>query len=145
MLGLADIVSGAGLANAKLSAWRHEFTNDGEVVSADVTTGRQPRFSALNLNPKVNSIQSELQSAVFAAANFRGGSYEAVLLQVSALAVRALWLRARSRSREDVIVPLAPVRSELTAHRSYTSAEFIAALTPAASSVLAAEDPRKGG
>ena len=35
-LGLADVASGAGVRKAKLSAWRHEFTAEGEVVSRDV-------------------------------------------------------------------------------------------------------------
>jgi hypothetical protein len=77
-------------------------------------------------------------------ADFAGKSYEARLLQISAMGVRALWLKAKSRSDADVVIPLAPTRPELTAGRYYSSEEFIAALKEAAEAMLAAEAPGKG-
>lgn len=145
VLGLVDVAEGKGLASAKLSAWRHEFTSENEVVTADIAPGRQHRFSALNVTSPAHSVQRELRSAAFDASNFSRQSYEAALLQIPALAVRALWLKSESRPRGDIIIPLAPVRPELTAHHRYTSAEFIDAIRPAARSILAAEAPGKGG
>ena len=78
------------------------------------------------------------------AADFAGKSYEARLLQISAMGVRALWLKAKSRSHADVVIPLAPTRPELTAGRHYSYYEFIAALRGAAEAMLAAEAPGKG-
>jgi hypothetical protein len=76
--------------------------------------------------------------------DFAGKSYEARLLQISAMGVRALWLKAKSRSHADVVSPLTPTRPELTAGRHYSSEEFIAALQGAAEAMLAAEAPGKG-
>ena len=54
--------------------------------------------------------------------------YEARLLQIPAMGVRALWLKAKSRSHADVMIPLAPTRSELNAGQHYSAAAFVAAL-----------------
>ena len=139
--GLADVASGAGVRKAKLSAWRHEFAAEGEVVSAEVSAGRRPQFAGLNVNSKFRSVLQELRLAA-EAADFAG--YEARLLQISAMGVRALWLKAKSRSHADVVIPLAPTRRELAADRHYSFEEFIAALKGAAEAMLAAEAPGKG-
>ena len=143
-LGLADIASEAGLRGAKLSAWRHEFTSGSEVVAADVSAGRRPQFSGLNVNSRFRSVQQELRSAAEAGGDFASRSYELRLLQISALGVRALWLKSKSRSHPDVVIPLAPTRREVIANRHYSPAEFLAALKPAAEAALAADAPGKG-
>lgn len=143
-LGLADVAADAGLRRAKLSAWRHEFASGSEVVAAEVSAGRRPQFAGLNVNSRFRSVQHELRSAAEAGGGFAGRSYEPRLLQISALAVRALWLKSKSRSHADVVVPLAPTRRELTANRHYSPAEFFAALKPAAEAMLAADAPGKG-
>jgi hypothetical protein len=143
-LGLADVASGAGVGKAKLSAWRHEFTSGAEVVAAEVSAGRRPQFSGLNVNSRFRSVEHELRSVAEAGGNFAGRSYEPRLLQISALGVRALWLKSKSRSHPDVVIPLAPTRHELTANRHYSPAEFIAALKSAAETLLRAEAPGKG-
>ena len=143
-LGLADVASDAGVRKAKLSAWRHEFAAEGEVISAEVSAGRRPQFAGLNVNSRFRSVQEELRLAGEAAADFAGKSYEARLLQISAMGVRALWLKAISRSHADVVIPLAPTRRELTAGRHYSPEGFIAALKGAAEAMLAAEAPGKG-
>ncbi len=144
VLGLTDIAAGASLGKAKLSAWRHEFESAGEVVVAEVSTGRRPQFSGLNLNSRFRSVQQELRSATDAGKDFAGRSYEPRLLQVSALGVRALWLKSRARTQADVVIPLAPTRSELTANRHYSPAEFIAALKSGAEVILRDDAPGKG-
>ena len=143
-LGLADVASGAGVGKAKLSAWRHEFTSGGEVVAAEVSAGRRPQFSGLNVNSRFRSVEHELRSAAEAGGDFAGRSYEPRLLQISALGVRALWLKSKSRSHADIVIPLAPTRTELTANRHYSPAEFIEALKSAAETLLRAEAPGKG-
>jgi hypothetical protein len=142
-LGLADIASGAGVRRAKLSAWRHEFGAEGEVVSAEVSAGRRPHFAGLNVNSRFRSVLQELRLAT-EATDLAGKSYEARLLQISAMGVRALWLKAQSRSHADVVIPLEPTRRELIAGRHYSFAEFIAALKGAAEAMLAADGPGKG-
>jgi hypothetical protein len=143
-LGLSDIASGAGLSKAKLSAWRHEFTSGEEVVAAEVSAGRRPQFAGLNVNSRFRSVQQELQSATHAGRDFADRSYEPRLLQISALGVRALWLKSKSRSHADIVIPLAPTRRELTAYRHYSPAEFVAALKSAAETLLREEAPGKG-
>jgi hypothetical protein len=143
-LGLADVASGAGVGKAKLSAWRHEFTSGAEVVAAEVSAGRRPQFSGLNVNSRFRSVEHELRSVAEAGGNFAGRSYEPRLLQISALGVRALWLKSKSRSHADAVIPLAPTRRELTANRHYSPAEFIEALKSAAETLLRAEAPGKG-
>ena len=143
-LGLADVASGAGVGKAKLSAWRHEFASGDEVVAAEVSAGRRPQFSGLNVNSRFRSVQQELTSAAQAGGDFAGRSYEPRLLQISALGVRALWLKSKSRSHADVVIPLAPTRHELTANRHYSPAEFIAALKSAAEAILRDDAPGKG-
>jgi hypothetical protein len=144
VLGLTDVASGTGPGKAKLSAWRHEFTSGGEVVAAEVSAGRRPQFAGINVNSRFRSVQQELRSAADAGRDFAGRSYEPRLLQVSALGVRALWLKSKSRSQADVVIPLAPTRDELTANRHYSPAEFIAALKPAAEAILRDDAPGKG-
>jgi hypothetical protein len=143
-LGLKDIAAGASVRKAKLSSWRHEFTSGNEVVSAEISAGRRPKFSQLNVSSRFHSVQHELKSAA-ASEDLAGRSYEATLLQISALGVRALWLRSRPGSHGDIVIPLAPVRPELTANRHYAPAEFVAALKSVAETILAAEAPGKGG
>jgi hypothetical protein len=142
-LSLTDIASGAGLSKAKLASWRHEFTHADEIVSAEVSSGRRPKFLQLNVNSKFRSVQHELQS-VAAGEVFASRAYKLRLLQVTALGLRALWLRADSGSRADVVVPLSPVRSELTANQLYTPYAFLAAIKPTAQTSLAAQVPGKG-
>jgi hypothetical protein len=144
VLGLMDIASEAGLRSAKLSSWRHEFTSGSEVIAAEVSAGRRPEFSGLSVNSRFRSVQHELRSAAEAGGDFAGRSYEARLLQISAMGVRALWLKSKSRSHADVIIPLAPTRRELTANRQYSPAEFVASLKSAAETILAADAPGKG-
>jgi hypothetical protein len=143
-LGLSDVASGAGLNKAKLSAWRHEFTSGDEVVAAEVSAGRRPQFAGINVNSRFRSVQQELRSAAEASKDFAGRSYEPRLLQISALGVRALWLKSKSPSHADIVIPLAPTRRELTANRHYSPAEFIEALKSAAETALRDEAPGKG-
>jgi hypothetical protein len=143
-LGLDSVAAGASLSKAKLAAWRHEFSSGDEVVAAEVSAGRQPRFSGLNVNSRFRSVSQELRSATETGKGFAGRSYQPRLLQISALGIRALWLRSEPRSRADVVIPLAPTRAELTANRHYSPAEFIEALRPAADALLRAEAPGKG-
>ena len=143
-LGLDSVAARVRLSKAKLAAWRHEFSSGDEVVAAEVTAGRQPRFAGLNVNSRFRSVSHELRAATETGKGFAGQSYQPRLLQISALGIRALWLKSGPRSGTDVVIPLAPTRPELTANRHYAPAEFIEALAPAAEALLQAEAPGKG-
>jgi len=147
-LGLSDLASAAsnGFRAAKLFAWRHILASNGEVITADVSvdpSGVNHRFTSLSSDPFAPGTQSALddlaQDPVIANA-----SYDVSLLQVPALGVRALWLRDPSGKSSDIIVPVAPVRTELAAGRRYQLAEFTDSLKDAAAKILSDDDPRKG-
>jgi hypothetical protein len=147
-LGLSDLATAAsnGLRAATLSAWRHTLASDGEVVTADVSVdhaGANHTFAALSANPSAPGVQAAIHT-LSQEADIVKASYEVSLLQVPALGVRAVWLHDASGKAADILVPVAPVRSELVAGRRYTVAEFAAALKDAAAKILANDDPRKG-
>lgn len=143
-LGLDSVAAGASLRKAKLAAWRHEFSSGEELVAAEISAGRRPRFLGLNVNSRFRSVSQELRAATETGKGFANQSYQPRLLQISALGVRALWLKSEPRSRSDVVIPLAPTRTELTANRHYSPAKFIEALRPAAEALLRADAPGKG-
>ena len=144
MLGLDSVATATGLAKSKLVAWRHEFSSGDEVVAAEVSAGRSPRFAGLNVSSSFRSVSLELRTATENGKGFVDKSYQARLLQISALGTRALWLKSGPGAREDVVIPLAPTRPELVAHRHYAPADFIKALQPAAEALLRAEAPGRG-
>ena len=143
-LGLDNVAAGASVGKAKLAAWRHEFASGDEVVAAEVSAGKRPTFSELNVNSRFRSVSQELRTAAETGKGFADRSYQPRLLQISALGVRALWLKAKPPSRADVVIPLAPTRPELTANRHYSPAEFIEALRPAAAELLRTDQPGRG-
>jgi hypothetical protein len=147
-LGLSDLATAAsnGLRAATLSAWRHTLASDGEVVTADVSVdhaGANHTFASLSANPSAPGVQAAIHT-LGQDADIAKASYEVSLLQVPALGVRAVWLHDASGKSSDLLVPVAPVRSELAAGRRYTIPEFAAALKDAAAKILANNDPRKG-
>ncbi len=147
-LGLTDLASAPATAlhAAALSAWRHLLVSNGEVVTADIAVdagGGNHRFAALNSNPAASGVQDQI-AALSKDPAIAAASYEVSVLQVPALGVRAVWLHDPSGKAADLLVPVAPVRSELTAGRQYSIAEFSAALKDAAAKVLTNDDPRKG-
>ncbi|HEY2473830.1 MAG TPA: hypothetical protein VGI19_03420 [Candidatus Cybelea sp.] len=144
-LGLTDLATIAkSLREAKPSFWRHTLTFDGEFATADtVADASGQKLAALNINPPAAGMQDSInrlsQESAIASA-----SYEAGLLQIPALGVRAVWLHDPNDKSPDILVPVAPVRSDLVAGRQYTVNEFQAALNDAAQRILANDDPRKG-
>jgi hypothetical protein len=146
VLGLSDIVApGKGLSAASLAAWRHTLSSEGETVTADVSVDRAGtnfKFASISANPSAPDVARQVQT--LSADSTIAATYEVALLQVPALGVRALWLRDTAGRAPDVVVPVAPVRSELTAGRRYSADEFLGALRPLAATALADDDPRKG-
>lgn len=147
-LGLSDVASAASnhLRAAKLSAWRHTLASAGEVVTADVSVdhaGVSHTFAALSSNPSAPGVQNEI-SALSHDPEIAKASYEVSLLQIPALGVRAVWLHDPSGKAGDLLVPVAPVRSELVAGRRYSTEEFTSALKDLTAKILAEDNPRKG-
>ena len=105
--------------------------------------GANHTFASISANPSAPDVQAAIHT-LSQDADVAKASYEVSLLQVPALGVRAVWLHDASGKAPDLLVPVAPVRSELIAGRKYTVAEFAAALKDAAAKILANDDPRKG-
>ena len=147
-LGLSDLAAAAtnGFRAATLSGWRHILVSNQEVVSADVSvdaTGANHQFAALRADPSAAAVQAEI-AALAQDPALANASYEVSLLQIPALGVRAIWLHDASGHAADIVVPVAPVRSELVAGRHYGAAGFTAALADAAAKILADDHPQKG-
>jgi hypothetical protein len=147
-LGLSDLATAAanGFRAAVLSGWRHILVSNQEVVSADVSvdsTGTSYQFASLRADPSAAAVQTEI-AALGQDPALANVSYEVSLLQIPALGVRAIWLHDASGKVSDILVPVAPVRSELVAGRRYSPAQFAAALTDATAKILANDDPKKG-
>lgn len=147
-LGLSELASAAGdgFRAAALSGWRHVLAFSGELVTADISVdpgGAHHSFASLGVEPSSSAMQIAVD-ALAKDADIGKASYELSVLQIPALGVKALWLRDPSQRAGDILVPIAPVRSELVASRRYTLAEFSDALKDAAARILADDDPRKG-
>lgn len=142
-LGLTDVADGGGLAAAKLVSWRHILPPSGKSrltveVTVDERTGRH-RFAAVNSGPFAEAVQRQVAAASQDPV-VRGGDYDLAVLQISALAVVAVWLRGRD-GKEDVVIPVAPTDPALVAGRHYAPGAFLQALAPTARRRLAAADP----
>jgi hypothetical protein len=134
-LGLSDLATAAanGFRAAVLSGWRHILVSNQEVVSADVSvdsTGTSYQFASLRADPSAAAVQTEIAAL----------GQDPALANVS----YAIWLHDASGKVSDILVPVAPVRSELVAGRRYSPAQFAAALTDATAKILANDDPKKG-
>jgi len=147
-LGLSDLAGAADnrLRTANLAGWRHVLSINGETVSADVSvdsTGVNHRFASLRAEPSAADVQSQIAALAHDPA-LATSAFEVSLLQIPALGVKAIWLHAASGQANDILVPIAPVRSELVAGRRYGLAEFVQALKDPAARILVDDDPRKG-
>jgi hypothetical protein len=143
VLGLADVAGGGTLATARQIGWRHLLeAGTGAVLAETALHGATHVFAAVNESPFAQDMQARL-AALHQDQTVAAGSYQAALLQVPAMGVMALWLRGSAGS-SDILVPLAPSPSPLVAGRHYGTADFLAALRPAAQANLHADAPGKG-
>jgi hypothetical protein len=147
-LGLSDVASGESdvLRVAKPAGWRHALSSNGEIITVDVFSdqaGSNHKFAALSSSPSAAQVQDEIQ-ALHRDRGIAHASYEFSLLQIPAMAVKAIWLHDPSGKSPDILIPVAPVRRELVAGRKYQIAEFIDALRDSAARILSADRPGKG-
>lgn len=138
-VALNDLAKGKGLTKAALVSWRY-LISDGESTSvAEVSAPRgkkQPHaFAMLNRGPFVSSLVETVEAATKNKA-FARSKYELAVLHIPALYALALWLRSDKKGK-SIVIPLAPAPAPLTAGKSYTEDEFVAALEPAAESAVA--------
>ena len=143
-VALKDLASGKGLTKAKLVSWRY-LLSDGEStsvaeVSEPKTKKQAPAFAMLNRGPFVGSLVETVEKATKSKALAKS-SYELAVLHIPALYVLALWLRGSGKSAKNVVIPLAPAPASLTAGKSYSEDELVAALEPSAKAADTAGGP----
>jgi hypothetical protein len=138
-VSLKDLADGKGLSTATLVSWRY-LLSDGESTSvAEVSAPRSKKephaFAMLNRGPFVGSLVETVDAATTNKA-FASTKFEMAVLHVPALYALALWLRA-DKAAKNIVIPLAPAPAPLTAGKSYSEDEFVAALLPAAKAAVA--------
>jgi len=129
-LGLADAADG-DLWKAKKTAWRYLVMQGNRAVAAaelSDAAGGTPVFTHLNTGPFVHGTKQAIAQAetlkVVAEHNF-----VVRLLAIPALSVLALWLHGEN---QDLLCPMPPTDSHLTANQWYSPAEFFKLLAPVA-------------
>lgn len=147
-LGLTDLVDGKGLEAAKPTGWRY-LVQEGDNVLASAETalterGSEHIFSAFNEGRFVSSTAAAIRTAR-RLPEVTQGHFELRLLRVPGLYVTAVWLH-EAKGIGDVLVPLEPSPTELTAGQPIPAARLLqelASKAPAAAAVGPAD--RSGG
>jgi hypothetical protein len=128
VLALADLVRDDDpLPAARPAGWRYLLSQEGQVVSAAMTTlteGGEHRFALFNSGPYVGGTVSALAAAADlpeAAAQ----DLDVRLLTVPALNLTAVWLHG---DQDEVLVPLSPAPAPLDPGRPYSASELLTAL-----------------
>ncbi|MGZ6010332.1 MAG: hypothetical protein ACXWK0_00760 [Caulobacteraceae bacterium] len=145
VLGLQDIVQKHDLKAAPVRLWTHMLHAEGEqapTAIADFDASTQA-FHAITEGDEINQLGRRIR-AIEDQERGSGKDYDLALIRVPALSLTALWLKGRGGAPDQVIPNDSP-QSPLTPGKSYTPAEFYAALTPVAQQILTVTDPLKGG
>ena len=145
VLGLQDIVQKHDLKASPVRLWTHMLHAEGEpapTAIADFDASDQA-FHAITEGDEINQLGRRIR-AVEDQERSSGKDYDLALIRIPALSLTALWLKGRAGA-PDQIIPNDSPQSPLTPGKSYTPAEFCAALAPVAQQILAVTDPLKGG
>jgi hypothetical protein len=142
VLGLQDIVKGAGANDAKPAVWQFlRGLTSGPAVAADVgepKPGEQPRMSSLSRGPLINrSIESTRQ--VERLPVVQASNYELRRLSISGLSIRVFWLKSLEGGA-DLAVPYHTEVRELKIMEPYFMDEFISIVKSLAEKRLKFDD-----
>jgi len=130
---LEDITSGHPLRSARPDGWRYLLLLEGKAVASanvdvDEETGK-PEFSHASTGPYVDSTVEAIRRAEYFP-EVKKKKFDLCLLDVPALALRALWLHAHGA--DDILVPLDPTPPQVERYRKYSEAELVGAVSDAA-------------
>jgi hypothetical protein len=117
---LQDVLEGRVLARAKPTSWRYVFDNG----AADIVQ-REGKWVFASHSTDFSMDEALAVASEIAIAK----DYELRGLAIPAVYATALWLHAPG---EDILIPVAPTPSALTANHRYGEATFTAALVPLA-------------
>lgn len=137
-MDLPDVVGG-DLGKAKKTALRYLVVQGQLAVAAaelNETGGAQPEFSHLNTGPFVQATERAIADAE-GRPEVAQHDFVVRLLSIPALSVVALWLHAADR---EMLAPLPPTDSHLTANQWYSPADFLKLLGPVAKARQAFDD-----
>jgi len=140
-VGLAELVSGDFVTQARFVGWRYLIRQDGGAgVSAevDVAPTGEHRFAQLNEGPFVGQT-ADLISQMQASDRVQNGTYELNVLRIPGIYVMALWLRDMNGG-EDIVIPMSPTVETLEPWRQYDASEISPILAQAATERLGFDD-----
>jgi hypothetical protein len=145
-IGLSDILSDKPITAAPFTAWRF-IVNAGTPDSAAAETLQDPEqgiptFASVNAGPFVTGTIAALKSLPTDPA-FAKGDWEGRMIRIPALYIMAIWAHEK-KTNADLIRVTAPVPPYLDANKTYTWAEFKAALQQPAKQKLASDKDTKG-
>lgn len=128
VLDLADLANADDpLAAARPAGWRFLLSEQGQAVSAAVTT-RTPngehRFALFNSGPYVGATRSALAEAA-ELPEVADRDMQVRLLTVPALHLTAVWLHGDS---DDVLLPLPPAPAQVTANQPHPANDLLRTL-----------------
>lgn len=132
VLDLSDVQQGS-MAARQVGWWHLLPTGDSArpaVAKTGIGDSGQHVFAGVSESPFVSDLEDRLIS-LLADPAVSAGTYDAVLLQVPALDVLAVWLQGTAH-HQDLIAPLAPVPPSLIAGRQYSTSQFLDTLRAAA-------------
>jgi hypothetical protein len=140
-----EIAGGGGLETAHATGFRQLVTNATTAIAAAEVQADPSGGAALLANLNYGPYVAASAKAFADLANLdavRNGDYEVRLLRFSAIYVVAIWLKGSGGSA-DIIYPLPPAPSPLTAETALTPAEFLSAIRPLAQRRVNKPDPTK--
>ena len=141
-LGVEELVAGTGLNSAEYSGWQFLSERSTGVVGTEVRQVADAgvhEFGHFALGPFPVAALSAVRNLVTQPDD--GIDYEMRLLRVPALLLEALWLH----SDRDILLPLEPAPTPLTAGELYESSRFFAVIQQTAvRSLMTDNSPRTG-
>jgi hypothetical protein len=127
-----------GIMTARQVGWRHLLqTGDsaGPALSdTRILASSQHVFAGLTESPFASDLEGRL-AALRQDPTISAGTYNAVLLQVPACYVMAIWLQD-TEDHDDLVVPVAPAPPPLTAGQRYSTLQFLDAIPQVRPSAL---------
>lgn len=125
--GLNDIISGKGLENAQLVAWRHFHADaKGNHALVEIKIGEKEDEHVLqeaHFGPMAHDHKSLLPK-LKELEKLKDEDFELAYLRIFALRINTIWLRADQRDN-DFFIPIAPCFNGFVAGQLYSSPDFL--------------------
>ena len=143
-IGLEDIVRGVALADLPLTAWRYIVRSGTSGVAAAESHSDPhggPQFDSVNSGPFVSGTLAAID-ALSSDPAIVSGNWQASVIRIPALYILAIWAHDQIGGT-DIIRVIAPAPPYLDPAKSYSWADFLAAVRAPAQVRLAFDDQPK--